>query len=727
MKKRIISIFVGLTTSLFAFAQATLPTSCDFTGSQLPAVGWTASAADYYTASGSPEPAFKFKSTGNSLTINVASAPGVMSFDLMGNSFSGAGSFEVQESIDGTTYTTNKVYDGTNIPTTSYTSQSLTLSSATRFIKFIYILKTGGNVGLDNVVVNAAAVSNQQMSVMVNGAAATNNANYSISAAQGASAVLPFSIENTGTTDPLEVASIVISGTNASEFTLNNTPTYPLSIAGLGTENIGIKFSPTAAGTRTAVLTITSNDGDFPTFIVNLTGYGDNLATEPVAQPTALTFITAKTYRVIGSFTASPDTDGYLILRQQSTAITDVPVDGVIYVPGDMVGSAKVVQSSSNTTFVPNDILANSDYHFSVFAYNGSGQGINYLTTTPLTGNQATPANMIPAGAYDNINTSATTLLTDLHGLVSPHFQNYYSDYSTKMVDKFYARDTTAGKKVVTGEYTGNNYTYTYPFNFSNTGMSREHTYANSWFPIDNQNANFYSDYHNLFLVHQNDANAIRSNYPLGTVSSDTIQVNGGSYFGKNTLGQWVYEPRDEQKGAAARAMFYMCVRYTENGTNWKLPASISSTVTYGQDQTILKQWNTQFPPTNLEITRNDYIDSLQNNRNPFIDHPEYACYIDFSNMTYNISGCSVNVTPEQLLQAFVVYPNPAKETVTFTVDGTNIIEYRMFDVKGNMVKKEFLNNAKAKEINVSSLDSGIYILTVTTEQGDISRKVIVE
>ena len=173
--------------------------------------------------------------------------------------------------------------------------------------------------------------------------------------------------------------------------------------------------------------------------------------------------------------------------------------------------------------------------------------------------------------------------------------------------------------------------------------------------------------------------------------------------------------------------MFYMCVRYTENGTNWKLPASISSTVTYGQDQTILKQWNTQFPPTNLEITRNDYIDSLQNNRNPFIDHPEYACYVDFSNMTYNISGCSVNVTPEQLLQAFVVYPNPAKETVTFTVDGTNIIEYRMFDVKGNMVKKEFLNNAKAKEINVSSLDSGIYILTVTTEQGDISRKVIVE
>ncbi len=727
MKKKIFTLFIGLTTSLLAVAQATLPTSCDFTGSQLPANGWTASAAAYYTASGNPAPALKIDGTGKNLIINVASSPGVMTFDLMGNSFSGAGSFEVQESVDGAAYSTNKVYDISNMPTTAYTSQSVTLSAATRYIKFIYIQKTVGNIGLDNIVVNAAAVTNQQMEVNVSGSAVSNNSTESTGANVGSSSVIPFKIKNTGSADPLTVSTITISGTDASDFSLDVTPTFPLTIAGLGEENIGIKFTPSAAGTRTAVVTITSNDLDFPTFTLNVIGYGDNLATEPVSQPTALTFSNVKTYRIIGTFTSSPNTDGYLILRKKGTAITEVPVDGVSYLPGDMIGGAKVVQSSASTTFVPNDIIASSDYHFSVFAYNGASTGINYLTTSPLTGNQLTPVNMIPAGEYDNIVTTATTLLDDLHGLIAPHFQNYYSDYAIKLVDNFYARDTIGGKKVVTGAYLGKNYIYTYPFNFTTVGMSREHTYANSWFPIDNQNANFYSDYHNLFLVNQNDANAIRGNYPLGIVVSDTIQNNSGCYVGKNNLGQWVYEPRDEQKGTAARAMFYMSTRYTENGTSWKLPATISSTITYGQDQAVLKQWNTQFPPKSFEITRNDFIDSLQKNRNPYIDHPEYACYVDFSNMTHIINGCTVSVSPEQLLEAFVVYPNPTNATVTFTVDGANLIEYRMFDVKGNMVKKEFLNNAKAKEINVSSLDSGIYILTVTTEQGDISKKIIVE
>ena len=173
--------------------------------------------------------------------------------------------------------------------------------------------------------------------------------------------------------------------------------------------------------------------------------------------------------------------------------------------------------------------------------------------------------------------------------------------------------------------------------------------------------------------------------------------------------------------------MFYMCTRYTENGTTWKLPSSISATITYGQDQAVLKQWNTQFPPSNLEISRNDYIDSLQKNRNPFVDHPEYACFIDFSNMTHLVNGCELGVTSDILLQAFIVYPNPASSTVTVTVDGASLIEYRIFDTQGRLVKTEFLNEVIAKEINVSSLDKGTYIINVTTEHGDVSRTVVIE
>lgn len=727
MKKKIFSILFGLTTSLFGFSQATLPTSCDFAGSQLPAVGWTTNNAQYYGASGNPAPAFKIAKTGDWLLINVASAPGVMTFDIMGNSFSGAGTFEVQESADGNTYTTNKLYNQGNIPTNNYTNQSITLNAATRYIKFIYINKTAGNVGLDNITVNAAAVSHQQMGVEVNSTSITNNSTHTIGANVGSNAVLPFTIKNTGTTDPLNVSNIVISGANASEFTLNNAQTFPFAVAGNGTQNIGIKFTPTASGTRNATVTITSNDLDFPTFTFNVVGYGDNLASEPTSQPTNLTFSSIKTYRIVGNFTASANTDGYIILRKQGAAITEVPVDGTTYTPGDMIGGAKVAKVGAGTTFTPNDILASSNYYFAVFAYNGSGSGINYKTTSPLTGNQTTPATMMPANEYAAISTSAPSLITDLHGLITPHFQNYYSDYAVKMVDKFYSRDTTNGKKTATCAYTGNNYIFSYPFNFSAAGMSREHTYANSWFPIDDQNANFYSDYHNLFLVNQNDANAIRSNYPFGVVVSDTINGNGGSYFGKNAQGQWVYEPRDAQKGTAARAIFYMCTRYTENGTTWKLPASISSTIAYGQDQAVLKQWNTQFPPSKFEITRNDYIDSLQNNRNPFIDHPEYACFIDFTNMIHYINGCDLNVSETDLQNAFMVYPNPASNSLTIAVDGALLIEYRIFDIQGKMVQKEYLNNAIAKTIHTQTLDKGAYIITVTTEHGDVSKKVIIE
>lgn len=46
----------------------------------------------------------------------------------------------------------------------------------------------------------------------------------------------------------------------------------------------------------------------------------------------------------------------------------------------------------------------------------------------------------------------------------------------------------------------------------------------------------------------------------------------------------------------------------------------------------ILLKWNLQDKPDNFEIHRNDLVYGYQHNRNPFIDHPEYACRI-YSNI----------------------------------------------------------------------------------------------
>ncbi|PRY42257.1 endonuclease [Umezawaea tangerina] len=89
------------------------------------------------------------------------------------------------------------------------------------------------------------------------------------------------------------------------------------------------------------------------------------------------------------------------------------------------------------------------------------------------------------------------------------------------------------------------------------------------------------------------------------------------------------WEPRNADKGDVARMIFYMAIRYeggdgfpdlevnnsTSNGTN-----------PYIGKLSVLKQWNTQDPPSTFEKRRNQVIyDTFQHNRNPFIDHPEWV------------------------------------------------------------------------------------------------------
>jgi YHS domain-containing protein len=89
-----------------------------------------------------------------------------------------------------------------------------------------------------------------------------------------------------------------------------------------------------------------------------------------------------------------------------------------------------------------------------------------------------------------------------------------------------------------------------------------------------------------------------------------------------------VFEPIDEYKGDFARNYFYMEVRYyTEDGSWPGSPMAVGSQLLpWAQD--MMMQWAIQDPVSQKEIDRNDAVYALQNNRNPFIDHPEYAAAI---------------------------------------------------------------------------------------------------
>jgi endonuclease I len=750
--KKILLTLIGCTLiAVIGFAQTSLPTSWGFTTATLP-TGWSSSGTGftYYSASGNPAPAAKFAATGDKLTIFFASSPGNLTYDLTGNSFSG-GTFIIEESTNGTSWTTLHTF--TAPPAGTYTAFTDVPNSASRYIRFNYLNKVGGNIGVDNVSIALGSSTTQQISVKQGSTTIVNGGTYALSSPVSTNSPTTFTVQNLGTVNTLNISGVTITGPAAADYAVSS---FPTTVSASSSGNLVIDFTPSASGTRAASINIANDDPTENPYIINMYGVGGNLATEPVVQATSFSFTNVKSYHLNAAYTAaSPAPDGgYLVLRRTGAAVTDVPVDGTVYQRGDVIGNSKVVMSSTATAFYPNEIVANTTYYFAVFSYNGPGIYRNYMTSSPLTGTVTSAGSMQPSTYYNTTSTASSSFVTNLHNKINPHSMQFYSSYASLMVSRFYARDTTANQRVVTCVYSGLNQIYTEPFDFTSNDFSREHTYCNSWQPTtnatpDNTNLPEYNDYHMLEPTNQTSVNAVRSNYPLGEVVGTPLSTFMGAKLGYNSAGKKVYEPRDSDKGNAARAMFYECIAYTgvpysgppntnvTYGGSWSLPSYISTSIPYGQDQNVLKKWHYQDPPDNLEIARNDYVDSLQGNRNPFIDSVQYACYIDFSNMTKitsplipcNTVGISEYNTSDDLM---MLYPNPnnGKFVLTYITDKTQDLNIRMFDLLGNCVytvETKVSNGYNPIEMNLQNLSKGIYIFELVNSQGRKTEKVIIE
>lgn len=239
---------------------------------------------------------------------------------------------------------------------------------------------------------------------------------------------------------------------------------------------------------------------------------------------------------------------------------------------------------------------------------------------------------------YNSISTSLPSFIADLENRIrNPFTRISYDFFDETNIANFASRNNGNGTRSVFCVYTGYEYIYTGTFAWG--VMSREHTFAHSWMPTFPSTSNDqYADQHHLFPTHQNNANGRRSNHPFGIVANVTYQFLEGK-VGTNSAGQIVYEPRDSHKGDVARALYYMMVRYDGiSGNSWNLQYLNGTTLPAlseaPQDTNILKQWNIQDPPDKWEVDRNNYIQSIQQNRNPFVDHPEYVSYINFNNLT---------------------------------------------------------------------------------------------
>lgn len=107
-------------------------------------------------------------------------------------------------------------------------------------------------------------------------------------------------------------------------------------------------------------------------------------------------------------------------------------------------------------------------------------------------------------------------------------------------------------------------------------------------------------DLHNLYFVRRS-VEIERRGTRFGEIPGDPDENCG------HRVAFQTFEPPDHAKGPVARAMLYMHVRH-------ELPIIGSSSM--------MLRWAREFPPTEEERMRNDRIETIQGNRNPFIDDP---------------------------------------------------------------------------------------------------------
>ena len=738
--KNLFTIMLGGLVSASAFGQTTLPTSWNFDDPQ--PTGWVEELSNNpgntrYT-NGEVDAACKLDGDDEYVQVHFSDVCGGVTYFLIGQSSASNDVFTVQESADGSTWTTLRLFEEADLDAAStFTEFTDVPMSTSRYVRWYFTEKQSGrNVGLDEIELIAQVPTNaQEIGVNSGLTQIVNNGTFVV----GNQATTTIDIENVnllGGAD-LSITNVTLGGANAADFSLGTTPT---TVGAAAIEQFDLNFTAGAMGSRFATLTIENDDanGDETTFVINLYGIGGDYATEPTESPTNLAFADVTSYGYQVSFDdASVVPENYIVVRGIDVISLAEPADGSTYVKGDYISpTTQVVHVGPAGSFRPTYNVAGTPYYFEAYSFNGPSGFENYKTSGVLANQVITEDNMM-GNYYDGVDPNQTSFLGDLQTRISQNYdQIFYSSYAPVMISKFASRDTTGGQKVVTGVYSG--YQHMYPGAFFYDVLSREHSWPFSWMQTwPDEDTDEYSDMHNLFPTHQDNSNAVRGNRPLGVV--DVLETPFlDAQFGDDIHGNRVYEPRDAHKGDAARAIMYMATKWDGTGGSWGLPNPIDNFVTtYGQDQDVLKQWHWQDPPDAWEIARNDFIESEQGNRNPFVDSVNWVCYIDFDSMTYlSNPAFPCNTTPdgieEQLAGDFSVAPNPSNGEVRLNLNLVEVqdLTIEMMDISGRQVAVEagsFNAGVTKRNFDFSNLDAGIYHMILTGEKGRTALKVVLQ
>jgi endonuclease I len=285
-------------------------------------------------------------------------------------------------------------------------------------------------------------------------------------------------------------------------------------------------------------------------------------------------------------------------------------------------------------------------------------------------------------GYYSHVNTSSPSQLRcSLHQTIKGHTAYPYSSSTGTNVWTILeiADEDPNNSGKILDAYRNRSYTKVSGRAGTGTGLvyNREHTWPNSLgfgTPTGNLGLPYapYTDTHMLYLT-DSVWNADRGNKPYAdcTLASGcgerVTEANNGQGGGSGVYpgnSNWVKSPDGnagsfqvwgKRRGDMARAVMYMAIRYegdahptTGQGEpdleltddRSKIVITSASPAYMGLLSTLLA-WNAADPPDAAERARNEVIYSFQGNRNPFIDHPEWATAALFNSA--KPASCTLN------------------------------------------------------------------------------------
>lgn len=342
----------------------------------------------------------------------------------------------------------------------------------------------------------------------------------------------------------------------------------------------------------------------------------------------------------------------------------------------------------------------------------------------------------IPAGYYNGTDgLSGAALKTKLStiigaGYVTKSYDNLYNGYPSTDTDKY----TTAGFEndgTVLDMYSENPngadpYNYKHgqkkcgTYKYEGDCYNREHVVPQSIF---SEKSPMVSDMHHIRPT-DGKVNGMRSNYPFGKVGNASFTSQNGTKVGSSVSPGYsgtVAEPINEFKGDVARMILYFATRYEDKLSGFNANQILGTTKFPGLqtwELNTLLLWNAQDPVSQFEIDRNNATYAYQNNRNPYIDNPEFVTKV------WGLSSLAVEDTG--FSNKYKIYPNPVKAGSSITVQGNDLKQYDkawIYNMVGQRVQEIDQPFRNGNTIQINNLPKGIYILKTK----ELNTKFVVE